>query len=293
MLEYDVLEKQNMKLIFKSGLKIHKLVSLFISCIFFLTDKFHVYKPIAAYFKHNSMAKNIYLSFKNYYYETLFTLNYGWLLYGNKKKVEHAIGRFKRKNFELLELSVSQGNPTVIFTAHIGLFFSCLFAMSDLSSLKDKEIICIAPKSGQKRKDDLEKRIQVDLKNFRIVDVALKTSAIRIAKTMKNNGIIICTMDYAYPFTKNKSVKFFNIDMELPVGLLELCRKYNASMIPMFTYIDGGIYTVEFEQRLNLYSTDDKEFDLFRNLSEVSHIIEKKVLQFPEQWIMWRTIFYK
>lgn len=290
MISYETLDKKYSGLLFKQGIFMQRILSMFFGLLYFITDrKYNNSIVISRYYKSKSFLYKLILTIKTYYYEVFFILNYGWLLFADSKSIKKFQKGMRVKNIDYLNTKIVKDRPLIVFTAHIGCFFVQL--MSIMDSLKDRKVICLAPKTGQKRKEMIEnffsKFFSID---FEIVDIESKTCGIKIVKTMKNNGVILCTMDYAYEYTKTLCVKFLDKIVRRPVGIIEIGLKYDAQVLPAFGYWGNGNYNIELLEPFRLSETSGED-QVAANLGKVCKVIEDKVLETPAQWTMWKSIW--
>jgi len=296
MLDYRILDKKYAKYLFSHGFLFQRMISHLLGLFYFIKGffaKYHSYRVISHVLVHNSSFKNLLISHKNYFYEVLFIFNYGWLLYGNFSKVRRKLLQVQLSNLHHLESALAKNKAIIVMTAHIGCFFNALLNEQILSYIKDRPIACLTPKDDQGRKNLLEEKIKYcSQKPFKFIDIQSKNDLLKIVRVLKNNGILICTMDYAYPFTRNQAVKFFDKTVDIPVGIIELGRKFDPAFLPLFTFTNKGQIFLEFCQPFQLDISNDKERDIHNNLLKIVNIIESKILVLPEQWTMWESLYY-
>lgn len=301
VIDYGFLDKKYAQFILKKVRLLNKFIAFTLGIYYFISEfftKFHIYRYVSSYFSTNSISHNLFISFKNYYYETLFILHYGQILYGDLKSVKNFIGKTKYENATYLEEASSQNSPSIIVTAHIGCFFSGLFSDYSLFDIyRGKEICCLAPKSGQYRKIRMENKIREYNKDkldnpemFQLVDIQDKKCIFKIINVLKNNGLVICSLDLAYSYTKNIPVQFFNGKVELPVGLIEMGIKYKANVIPGFFCLEKNRYIFKLNKIIKLEDSTKSKDVISEYLSKIAAIIEKKVSEVPEQWTMWKSL---
>ncbi len=291
----NFLDNKQIQKIYKYDLFPIMLLSYLSGSFFFIRNLFtnyHVKKTIASVFGLNSRLKNSWKSFRHYCYDALFIYNLGWLLYGNINTIEKKLSKAVVKNSDALQKIISADSPTILLASHTGSYYIGLFAAHD--RLKNKEIALLAPRQFEpERKQLMEERLKEVFtggKNIKSVDLQDKFNLVEILGVLKKNGVIMCTCDFAFSFTKNKIQKFFGKEKEFPIGFIEMGLKFNANIVPMYNYRENHKYVVEFGEKLALVGSNEKERDILRYLNINTGRLESKISQIPEQYILWQTI---
>ena len=289
MISYELIDHLQAKWLFKNGVKFQKIVAIMNSFWCFVTDiKYHNYKVIKRHFKDRSLLWKLYLTLKSYYYETFFIMNYGFVIYGKENSIRKICQKYKVKHLENLKEVMECKESTIIFTAHLSCFFLALMAIGQY--FDDRPVVCLSPRAGQKRKDAVEATLRKHISNFEIVDITSKTCGLHIMRTFKKKGIVLCTMDYAYDYTRNIPVYFLGRQLNLPVGLVELGIKYEAVLIPVFSHWEGGNPCIEILEPFKLENGKEPGYEA-GILQYLTNIIEEQVLKNPAQWTMWKSLW--
>jgi len=89
-------------------------------------------------------------------------------------------------------------------------------------------------------------------------------------------------------------VDFFGIPAHTPTGPVQLARKYDVPIVPIFLWRREDLtYQLECFPPLELVRSDDAAADLAVNTRKCSEIYEKMIRQHPEQWVWmhkrWKT----
>ncbi|MEW8053364.1 MAG: hypothetical protein AB2792_10945 [Candidatus Thiodiazotropha sp.] len=229
-------------------------------------------------------------SYLNHYYSILALFNYGWLLYTRPQHIRDKISTVKIKGLDNLYNAVKREKAIVAFSAHIGCFFNILFSDSVLSAIDKRGVCLLVPGTKDSRREQMQAQLSDYGKACQLIDITKKTSAIRIIRALKCRSIIGCNMDYAYPFTKNRSAPFLGRVVEMPVGILELSRKYAATYLPAYSYINNDGIVIEFQEPFDAYCTDNLENDITWVANKINSLLEEKIKEIPEQWSFWARL---
>ncbi|MBW9266304.1 MAG: hypothetical protein K1565_12340 [Candidatus Thiodiazotropha sp. (ex. Lucinisca nassula)] len=229
-------------------------------------------------------------SYLNHYYSILALFNYGWLLYTRPQDIRDKISAVKIKGIDNLYNAVKREKAIVAFSAHIGCFFNILFSDRVLSAIDERSVCLLVPSTKDSRREQMQAQLSDYGKTCQLIDITKKTSAIRIIRALKCRSIIGCNLDYAYPFTKNKSTPFLGRVVDMPVGILELSRKYAATYLPAYSYIDSDGIVIEFQEPFDAYYTDNAESDITRIAKQINSALEEKIKEVPEQWGFWARL---
>jgi len=233
------------------------------------------------------------LSYLNHYYSNRAIYNYGWLLYSNVEKIKKAINQFEVVGLKHLEHALNCDKGVIIFSAHVGCFFNVLFCEQIVKLVNGRKVALLSPENKEKRKMQIKNQIRrtfTDL-NFDLIDITNKREGINIIRTLKKKGIIGCTLDYAYPYTRNKEIEFFGRKVEFPIGLVEISRKIEVVYLPCFSYIKKGRTTLEFMEMFHSIKSEDAERDIDTTSAKINTILENKIMEIPEQWSFWLRLF--
>ena len=68
------------------------------------------------------------------------------------------------------------------------------------------------------------------------------------------------------------------------MGLSLAALKYEAPVLPVFTYRENGKFYVEVGEEIPLIKTGDKEKDVAANTLQYNQAIESFVRNYPDQW---------
>ena len=90
-------------------------------------------------------------------------------------------------------------------------------------------------------------------------------------------------------YTKKQSqVHHFKTRMKERIGLD--INNYNIQEI--ISYIKNGRITLEFKEMFLSVKTENAEKDIDIISSKINNILEKKIMEIPEQWSFWYRVYY-
>lgn len=114
---------------------------------------------------------------------------------------------------------------------------------------------------------------------------AKKGDAVRaIREALKRNEIIGFILDQAR--SGEPRLPFFGADATTNTGLAAMARRFKAPVIPGFIKrVSFGKHHVTFWPELNLAESEDQNSDILENTKMFNKIIEKIVLECPEQYL--------
>jgi len=112
-----------------------------------------------------------------------------------------------------------------------------------------------------------------------------KGDAVRaIREALKRNEIIGFILDQAR--SGEPRLPFFGADATTNTGLAAMARRFKTPVIPGFIKrVNFGEHHVTFWPELNLAESDDQNADILENTKTFNKIIEKIVLECPEQYL--------
>ncbi len=288
---YRALEKDH--LLWRLAPKWHVLLAAVLSAIVFSLDVSVLGKK-GFYGKMRQVRKHARVgSFKFCYLYHFYSIrnifNYGRLLYAKPEYVQREISDIKVLGLENLGEALTSNRAVVAFSAHTGCFFNIFFSELVMKHLNDRSLLLLLPDTSVRRKRIIRDRVSVAFPKttFDLVDVASKTAGIKIIRSLKENGVIGCTLDYAFSYTRNKMVQFMGKNLEFTVGLVELGRKLAVVYMPCFCYHKDGEHIIEFMKIFPSVCSKYAEEDIDIVCNKISTIFEKKIMEIPEQWIFW------
>ncbi len=211
--------------------------------------------------------------------------DYSWILSGSVATLSQRGGNTRLEGLSHLTAAVSTGAPLVVYTCHTGPFFNSLFHPDIKAAIRGRRVLLLAPTGGQKRKKMLEEKIQSHLgKEFEIAGIDQENVGLKVLKTLKRNGIVICTLDLSFPQTKNRWITLLKRPVELPIGIIEVGLKLEAIFVASIPTLHGGGIRVRFEKPVRFRRSDMAPQDC---LSVLLETVEKTILEKPSRYTMW------
>lgn len=238
----------------------------------------------------NSVLANSIICLRNMFNNTSYLYNYLWFIKSDKLEVKNKISKIEVVGIQHFITTMQQKKPIVLFTAYTGFFYLPLFSEKITKYLGSRKVGILVPNMTNKERTALKDKLsEFRLSEYEFIDFSKKYNSIRIYKILASNGIIVCTLDNSHPFTRNIQIPFLGRNALLPCGILYLVRKLNAVLIPCFTYkAKGNIF--ECLPSFSMSISNDEEVDIQTCMTGITKIIESKILEKPEQWLMWESI---
>jgi KDO2-lipid IV(A) lauroyltransferase len=112
---------------------------------------------------------------------------------------------------------------------------------------------------------------------------------------MKAGEVVGILMDTNMTPPQGIFVDFFGVPACTASGLARIALRTDAAVVPTFTIWDAalGKYRLRFDPAMELIKTGDLEADIVANTQMFTHLIEKYVRKYPEQWLWvhrrWKT----
>jgi lauroyl/myristoyl acyltransferase len=300
---YKILDKHYLSFIWIANPKWHFFIVAGFSIITFLFDLLFSGKKsilrIMQQLKDNSNNEipdyaNLRFSYLYHYYHNRSIYNYGWLLYSKVEDIRKAMTQVRILGLDNFQQALSSEKAIIIFSAHLGCFFNALFCERLAKLINGRKVVLLSPENEEKRKKLIKNQIRETFPgvDFGLIDLTVKTDAIKIFHALRKKDIVACNLDYAYPFTTNKTIEFFGRKVDFPIGLIEIGRKIDVTYLPYFSYIKNGQIALEFMEPFPSVQTENVEKDVDDISAEVNNILEKKILEMPEQWSFWLRLYY-
>lgn len=129
------------------------------------------------------------------------------------------------------------------------------------------------------------------------ISVVLPQNAIRkFLEKLKSNESVALVADRDFG-THGLVMNFFGYPTLLPKGPAVLSIKTGAGIIPsFFLYNPDGTYTLSFHQPVYPLEINDQTVsdEMLKNtISQYITVVEEKIRQFPDQWLMFREFWIK
>jgi len=172
------------------------------------------------------------------------------------------------------------GQGVILVTAHIGNF--PLLSLK-LANSGYRVNFVTRPMRDEKAGDYLYNlRENAGVKS--IFSYPRRECVVSMLKALRNNEIVITQMDQNFG-SGGVWVKFFGRLAATPVGPITLSMRTKAKLVPAFIYKTGlGRHCIKIFKEEPLIEAADKDEMILKNAANLSHIIEKWIRDYPEQW---------
>ncbi|MFA5271397.1 MAG: lysophospholipid acyltransferase family protein [Candidatus Omnitrophota bacterium] len=181
---------------------------------------------------------------------------------------------------EFLDEALKAGQGVILITAHIGNFplMSVKLAKSGYGIN-----FVTRPMRDEKAGDYLYTlRENAGVKS--IFSHPRRECVMSMLRALRNNEIIITQIDQNFG-SGGVWVKFFDKLAATPVGPITLSMRTKAKLVPAFIYRTGlGKHCIKIFREEPLIDVRDKDEMILKNAANLSHIIEKWIKDYPEQW---------
>lgn len=181
--------------------------------------------------------------------------------------------------------ALEKGNGAFLLTGHLGNWeFTAPLSLSSIDDYPGKFHVVRKP---------LKPRFveKILFKHFRKnrINIIYKDAAIRgIKAALKSNEAVLFTMDQRVPLESRSGVEvdFLGVKTNAYKTMASLVQRWGTPVIPCITYrSDNGHHIVEFYPELAWKEHPDRNTAISENTRIYSKVIEKFIVQHPEQWI--------
>ena len=181
---------------------------------------------------------------------------------------------------EFLDEALKSGQGVILVTAHIGNF--PLMSLKLAKSGYNVNFVT-RPMRDEKAGDYLYNlRENAGVKS--IFSQPRRECVMNMLRVLRNNEIIITQIDQNFG-SGGVWVKFFGKLAATPVGPITLSTRTKAKLVPAFIYRTGlGKHCIQIFKEEPLIEASDKDEMILKNTANLSHIIEKWIKDYPEQW---------
>jgi Kdo2-lipid IVA lauroyltransferase/acyltransferase len=120
-------------------------------------------------------------------------------------------------------------------------------------------------------------------------------SARAILKVLGGGGTVGILADHNTDIEESVFVNFFGVPASTTSGLARIALRTDAAVVPGFLSWDEARrkYRLRFEPAVELARTADEAADVIENTARFTHVIEKFVRAYPDQWLWvhkrWKT----
>lgn len=193
------------------------------------------------------------------------------------------------QNIERIEQALEKGKGAIILTAHIGNWE----LGAAILSIMGYSMMAVTLPHKERPVNDLFNH-QREFHGITIVPIKLAVR--KCIETLKNNKLVALVADR--DFTSNGEViDFFGKKTFIPKGAAMFSEKTGAPILPVFLIrqngdsfilmVDEPIYPLEITE--GCFGRDQ----LLSLMKRYAKIIEKKIKQYPAQWLMFREFWVK
>jgi KDO2-lipid IV(A) lauroyltransferase len=190
------------------------------------------------------------------------------------------------KGMENYETADKKGKGVVFVACHLGAFE---FQITSMALRKFNFMVIGTPLKDKRLNDLMWNHRNKNGTNY----VERDKATFPMLKVLKAGGCVALLIDQD---TKVKStfVDFFGMPAATPVGVALMAMKTGAAVLPAFSHLGAdGLQHIEILPEIPMRLTGDEEGDIQHNTQAYSLCIEKRIRQYPEQWVWmherWKT----
>lgn len=225
------------------------------------------------------MAREVFRNFGKYLVEFFRTANEM-----DEKFIREQV---KIRNPEHLQEAVVRGKGVIILTAHLGSWELGGLVMG----MMGYPTLAIALPHKERPVNDLFNK-QREVRGVTVVPI--NQAVHRCLSALKNGKFIAVVADR--DFTNNgEVVKFLGKDVRLPKGAAIFAYKTDATILPTFMIREAdGTFSLQFEKPIipaRVISGQIETRDLVELIQQCTVVIEKKIREYPTQWLMFREFW--
>ena len=185
---------------------------------------------------------------------------------------------------KLLAYSNDTSFGAFIVAPHISNFDLCLLAMSYLG-LRAMVISYGQPRGGYKIQNKIRSSTGLE-----ITPVDENTHDQAVMK-LRNGGLVITAVDRPIR-NKTHMLNFFNKPSPLPTGHIRMAIQANVPIVVASASMEmDGKYAIQLSDPIEMISTQDSYADIKLNGEVVLEIIEKRIKEHPDQWLMYYPVW--
>jgi len=191
------------------------------------------------------------------------------------------------KGFENFEQADKRGKGVVFVASHLGAFELQITSMA----LRGLNFMVIGtPLKDEKLNELMWKHRNQNGTNY----VERDKATFPMLKVLKAGGSVALLIDQDTNKVKCTFVDFFGKPCATPIGAAHLALKTGAAVMPAFSHLgEDGLQHIEILPEITLQNTGNEEADIQYNTQIFTNAIEKRIRQYPEQWVWmherWKT----
>jgi Kdo2-lipid IVA lauroyltransferase/acyltransferase len=112
-----------------------------------------------------------------------------------------------------------------------------------------------------------------------------KDVGLRIMKRLRENGIVIISLDV--PFSQHILTRpFLGSERVFPVGFLRIVHATGAAVVPMAGIGNSSAFHICFEEAVNLREAAGRDEFVEKNIDILVKILESQILKDPSHWLL-------
>lgn len=190
------------------------------------------------------------------------------------------------RNIEYLDRVLKHGKGGVLLTAHIGNWELGGVVISMLGY----PVVAIALPHKERPVNDLFNH-QREARGIKIVQT--NGSIRKCIEALHENKIVAILADRDFGF-RGEIMDFLGRKTSIPQGPAIFCEKVGAPLIPAFLIrVEDDKFELIFEEPVFPPSEGSEEEKVHTLMKQYTAIIERKVREYPTQWLMFREFWVK
>jgi KDO2-lipid IV(A) lauroyltransferase len=202
----------------------------------------------------------------------------------SKNKIREIVEIKGREN---LDNALSKNNGVILVSAHFSNWELGAVALAEYGY----EIYEVIRELSDKKVNEFVNKIKTE-KNIKLIPRNNQTVK-NVIKLLKENKIIILALDQ----NAGKGgifINFFGKPASTFAGPIIISKRINSPIVPVFIVRkEDGNFQIIVEKEFELEKTENYSEFIFKNLQNLSNIIEDYVRKYPEQWFWfhqrWKT----
>ncbi len=217
------------------------------------------------------IAKKVYKNYITYFADMIKSINI------TKNELNKKVKIIGKNN---LEIALNSHKPIIFMTAHFGNWE----LVPKIIGANYKPMLVLMREFENK---DIAKIFQKSRNSFNIQTINKNSSIKEIIKAFKENKALGILIDQHSNSSKAIDVKFFNKEVKFNRGVTILAQKFNAIVVPMFSYKKNNQYYIEF-----LAPKIFDEEDNIKNFTQwQASTIENMIKRYPSEYYWFHKRF--
>jgi lauroyl/myristoyl acyltransferase len=184
----------------------------------------------------------------------------------------------------LIERSQKSHKGLFIVAPHLSNFDLAMLALGQ-SGLKAQILSYSQPGGAYKTQNTIREKSGMEITPIS------PSSLIQALRRLKEGGIVVTGIDRPIPDQK-EFLNFFNAPAPLPTGHIRLSLKADVEVAVAATHMkSNGKYKLSISQPIELKRFPDSKREIKYNAETVLKVVEKYILQAPDQWLMYYPVW--